>query len=413
MRFGVAPDHPEKKQIIDRVFNYYLAHPKVRLIANLEVGKEVSHTDLSQWYHAVIYAVGASEDKRMKIPGEDLPGSWAAREFVAWYNGHPDFSHLEFDLSGERAVIVGNGNVALDVARILTISPQQLAKTDISEHALTALQKSNIKEVVILGRRGPLAAAFHNPELDELRYLDDVSIQVDEQQLPGEQELNLGQVGWEIQRKIRTLRSLSASKEKRLGKQIIFRFFSSPVELIGSNKLTRIVIANNSANGVEKARQKASISEERFELDTGIVFRAIGYRGMPFPGLPFDEEKGVINNNYGRVCHNGVLAVGTYVTGWTKNGPRGIIGTNKQCASETVSFLMEDAKSGRLSIPAINRDLVLTEIKKRKPDIVEFTNWRDIDQMETVAGAKLGRPRIKITDLDKLLEVAKLSATSK
>lgn len=413
VRFGVAPDHPEKKQIIDRAFNYYLAHPKVRLLANLEVGKDVSHSDLSHWYHAVIYAVGASKDKQMKIPGEDLPGSWAAREFVAWYSGHPDFSHLEFDLSCERAVIVGNGNVALDVARILTLSPQQLAKTDISERAMVALQGSNIKEVVILGRRGPLAAAFHNPELEELRYLEGVYVQVDEQQLPNENELSSDQVNWGTRRKIQTLRSLSVNKEKGASKQIVFRFFSSPVELIGANKLKRIVIADNSAKGVTKACQDANIDGKKLGLEVGILFRAIGYRGVALPGLPFDEKRGVIDNNKGRVGHNGNPVVGTYVTGWIKNGPRGIIGTNKQCALESVNLLMEDAKANRLSTDAMDSDFVLAELKKRKPDLIEFANWRNIDQAETTAGAKLGRPRLKITDLEKLLDVANLSVTSK
>ena len=405
VRYGVAPDHPEKKLIIDRAFNYYLAHPKVRFIGNLEIGKDIDHTQLSEWYSAVIYAVGATEDKSINIPGESLPGSWAAREFVAWYNGHPDFSHLEFDLSCERAVVVGNGNVALDVARILTMSPEQLAKTDISQNALEALKRSKIREVVILGRSNLVKAAFHNPELEELACLDGVDIVLDKEQLPKKNNLNSA-LDWKTKRKILTLNHLAKDNLKEKNRKIIFRFMSSPIELIGSNKLERLVVAKNQIDFDEEGRSIVRPTEESYQLETGILFRAIGYRGIPLPGLPFNKSKGVIENIKGRVSDQGELFPGTYVTGWIKNGPRGIIGTNKLCARDTVRCLLQDAKDGKLSSNTASHDEVLTEVKKRKATIVEYANWLNVERTEIAAGSKIGRPRLKLTKLDDLLEAA-------
>ena len=406
VRYGVAPDHPEKKRVIDRTFKFYLAHPAVRFIGNVEVGKDISHSELSSWYHAVIYAVGAAEDKRLGIPGESLSGSFAARELVAWYNGHPDYSHLQFDLSGERAIVVGNGNVALDVARILTTPTEVLEKTDIADYALEALRQSRIREVVILGRSGCQQAAFHGTELDELGYCSGVDIVVDQDELPKAQQLASVGEDWKVVRKVLLLARLASRVTKRKNKRIVFRFLVSPVELVGSNSVEQVVVAKNQLVPDECGRPILISRGETHQLDTGICFRAIGYRSVPLPGLPFDEHRGVVENVEGRVSDRGRIVPGTFVTGWVKSGPRGIIGTNKQCARETIFRLLEDARAGALLHPAVGGDRILEEVRRRKADVIEFANWLNIDRAEVAAGTKLGRSRLKLTSLDAMLTAA-------
>lgn len=406
VRYGVAPDHPEKKRVIDRTFKFYLSHPAVRFIGNVEVGKDISHQELSSCYHAVIYAVGAAEDRRLGIPGETLSGSFAARELVAWYNGHPDYSHLQFDLSGERAVVVGNGNVALDVARILTTPTEALEKTDIADYALEALRQSRIREVVILGRSGCQQAAFHGAELEELGYRSSVDIVVDQGELPNAQQLASVSEDWKVVRKVSLLASLASRVTKSANKKVVFRFLVSPVEFVGKNRLEKAVVAKNQLVPDEYGRRVLVSCGETHELDTGICFRAIGYRSVPLPGLPFDEHRGVVENSEGRVCDQGRIVPGTFVTGWVKSGPRGIIGTNKQCARETVFRLLEDARAGALLRPAVSGDRILEEVRRRKADVVEFVDWLNIDRAEVAAGAKLGRSRLKLTSVSAMLSAA-------
>lgn len=406
VRYGVAPDHPEKKMVADNLFSYFLGRSNVNYFGNVEIGKDIPHTDLADWYDAVIYASGAGGDKQMGIPGEKLPGCWAAREFVAWYNGHPDYSHLGIDLSSERAVVVGNGNVALDVARILLLPPEELAKTDIADHALVALRDSHVKEVVILGRRGYLQSAFNNPELEELAELDDVEIIVDGDDLPDEHDAVSDDIDWETGRKVRTLGRL-ARRRFNADKKIIFRFLSSPIELIGDSKVEKILVVGNHLIRDESGRLQAMPSGEESVLETGLILRAIGYRGYPFPGLPFDEHKGVIANVDGRVVNSGQILPGVYVTGWIKRGPRGIIGTNKQCAKETVEALLADVNCNRLDrTNTLDREKVLELVSQRKSDIVSLDKWRKIDRFEKLQGRLWQRPRNKICDIYKMLYVA-------
>ncbi|QVI30709.1 FAD-dependent oxidoreductase [Mycolicibacterium neoaurum] len=338
VRGGVAPDHPEKK-MVSTVFDAIANRSGFRFFGNVDLGRDVGHRDLMAWYDAVIYAVGADDDTRMGIAGEELPGCHAAREFVAWYNGHPDYASSWYDFSGERAIVVGNGNVALDIARILTLSEAELRRTDIADHAIEALRKSRIREVVVLGRRGVRQAAFNNPELEELGTLDGVDIVVegdDPAARPDRADSN--------NRLLDTLRLYAESPRTDATKRIVLRFLTSPIQLRGDSRVESIAIARNElvpdGNGILRART----TDDTDELVTGLVLRAVGYRSSPIEGLPFDERRGVIENTGGRVTD----IPGAYVAGWIKRGPSGIIGTNKKCARDTVRALLEDYDAGRL-----------------------------------------------------------------
>jgi ferredoxin--NADP+ reductase len=389
VRAGVAPDHPEKKLIADRLFRFFLKRDNVRFFGNVEIGSDISHDELTACYDAVVYAVGASDDKPLAIPGERLPGSFSAREFVAWYNGHPDYRHLQFDLSGPRAVIAGTGNVALDVARMLTLPAPELARTDIAEHALEALQASHVNEVIVLGRRGCQQAAFHNPELEELLHLDGVEVQIDaDDLLPPERT----DADWDTRRKLATLIRLQARRVAAPARRIVFKFHHSPVALSGDTHVTGVQVQTHEGSGSPGT------------IDCRLLLRAIGYRGSALPGLPFDMQTGVISNVAGRVMDGSVPRTGVYVTGWIRRGPRGVIGSNKQCAAETVGCLLADAQAGKLSHRT--DDAVAEALTANQRQVVSFGGWQRIDRTERQAGSARGRPRIKQTDIGELLASA-------
>jgi ferredoxin/flavodoxin---NADP+ reductase len=394
VRAGVAPDHPEKKLIADRLFRFFLKRDNVRFFGNVEIGSDISHDELTASYHAVVYAVGASDDKPLAIPGERLPGSCSAREFVAWYNGHPDYRHLQFDLSGPRAVIVGTGNVALDVARMLTLPAPELARTDIAEHALEALQASHVNEVIVLGRRGCQQAAFHNPELEELLHLDGVEVQIEaDDLLPPERT----DADWDTRRKLATLIRLQARRVAAPAKRIVFKFHHSPVALSGDTHVTGVQVRTHERSGSPGSGSPGTI-------DCRLLLRAIGYRGSALPGLPFDMQTGVISNVAGRVMDGCVPRTGVYVTGWIRRGPRGVIGSNKQCAAETIGCLLADAQAGKLSHRT--DDAVAQALTANQRQVVSFGGWQRIDRTERQAGSTRGRPRIKQTDIGELLASA-------
>lgn len=402
VRSGVAPDHPEKKLIADRLFDFSLHDPRVRFFGNVEIGSGISHPDLSANYHAVVYAVGAGSDLRMHIPGEDLPGCFAARSFVAFYNGHPDFQDLRFDLSSPRAVIVGNGNVALDIARILCTPVEELAKTDIADKALDILRHSAVQEVVLLARRGPAEAAFNNPELEELGHLPNVDIVVDGQALPDRLAID----GWEKQRKLGLLAQLSRRPSKG-AKRIVFRFLASPLEVIGTRLVTGLRVGENALYADPSGVWQARPTGRDDLIETGLIFRAIGYRGVRFPGLPFDERSGTIPNIDGRVIYgDGERLAGAYVTGWIKRGCRGIIGTNRNCAHRTVDNILEDLQSsmGLPTLPAEDPAAALLCMGRSKP--VSRAGWLMIDRHERDNGRRQQRSRVKITDQQEQLALA-------
>jgi ferredoxin--NADP+ reductase len=351
VRAGVAPDHPHTKLMQD-LFRDIESEQGFTYRLGVEVGRDVTHDQLAASYHAVIYAVGAATDRALGIPGEDLDGSVSATEFVAWYNGHPDQAGRTFDLAGDRAVIIGNGNVALDVARILTQDPEHLASTDISDTALVALRADNIRDVVVLGRRGPADAAFTLPELIGLARQDDIDIVVD-----GPIEVEKATA------KTALLAELLARPPRPGHRRITFRFHAGPTEIVGDD-----------------AGHVAGIDTTAGFIETNLVIRAIGYRAHPIPDLPFDEQRAVVPNEQGRV------GPGTYVTGWIKRGPNGFIGTNKTDSEETVAVLLADAEAGRLTEPTTVPPAV---------DALSHDDWLRIDAAERAAGQAAGRPRVK------------------
>jgi ferredoxin--NADP+ reductase len=400
VRFGVAPDHPKIKSV-SSVYMKIAAQTSFRFFGNVEVGKDVTRDELAERYDAVIYAVGTQSGRKLGIPGEDLPGSVAAVDFVGWYNGHPDYADRTFDLSCERAVVVGNGNVALDVARILCSPHDQLAKTDIADHALDALLESNITEVLVVGRRGAAQAAFTTPELKELPEFTESGVDVLlEQVTETDGEELLSRVA---KRNLGVMREYAAG-DMDLGKRhITLRFQRSPVELRGDGRVEEIVLGHNELRIAEDGRVSAHDTGERESLETGLVLRAVGYKGVAIEGLPFDERRGVIPNVKGRVDG----AEREYVVGWIKRGPTGIIGTNKKDAVETVNRLLEDLKNGTLRRHERDGALDIESwLAERQPHLITEDGWQLIDAAERAAGEPHGRPRIKMCDLDALLDVA-------
>jgi ferredoxin/flavodoxin---NADP+ reductase len=393
VRLGVAPDHPKIKSV-SRAFEKIALQPGFRFLGNVEVGRDVSNEELLEHYDAVVYAVGAQSDRRMGIPGEDLPGSWAATEFVAWYNGHPDFQELQFDLSGERAVVIGNGNVAVDVARMLALTPDELAGTDTTDAATDALNGAGIREIVMVGRRGPAQAAFTTPELHELGELAGADVIVDPADLVGAEPTDTNS-----ERNLEVLREYAVREPSGKPKRLVLRFFWSPVRLLGESQVTGVELVRNMLD----AEMRAAPTDEHETLDAGIVFRSVGYRGVELPGVPFDERTGTVPNERGRV------EPGVYVAGWIKRGPSGVIGTNKKDATETVELLLEDLRDApRKDRPREEIEALLVE---RGVRLVLYPGWTSIDELERAAGEKLGRPRVKLCSWDELLEAAETAVT--
>ncbi|MEV4126483.1 FAD-dependent oxidoreductase [Nocardia sp. NPDC049707] len=410
VRAGVAPDHPGTKTV-SGLFESAFRRETLQYYLNVEVGSHITHEELLAHHHAVIYAVGASSDRRLGVPGEDLPGSHSATEFVAWYNGHPDYADREFDLSGERAVIVGNGNVALDVARVLTVDPDELAKTDIADHALDALRGSNIREVVVLGRRGPLQAAYTSPEFLALTHLKGVDIIVEEADLaldPGSQALlDDPEVEPSLELKYTLAEEYAAGRRDPANKRIVFRYLVSPTALHGADHVESVEFAHNEL--VSENGQLVARTTDRTEtLDAGLVLRSIGYKGEPIKGLPFDERRAVIPNEHGRVIGaDGIPLPGVYVSGWIKRGPRGVIGTNRTDSEETVEQLIADFTTGKLGVPQADRAALKALLEQRQADLVDRAGWKAIDTAEKSAGKASGRPRVKFTTRADLLEAAR------
>lgn len=409
IRAGVAPDHQSTKKVVD-VFEEVTAHPHFEFVLNTEVGRDISHEQLASHYDAVIYAVGAQQDRSLGVTGEDLPGVNGAGDFVGWYNGHPDYSDLTFDLSGPRAVVVGNGNVALDVARVLLYAPDDLARTDIADHALDALRHSNIREVVVLGRRGPADAAFSSPELLALGHLRDVDVVIEPD---GAADLILGlgpEASFEAQHKAQLIRDLAERPVTEGHRRLVLRFLASPTRLIGTDRLLGVEVVSNEQVDVDGARSYRS-TDVTETIDAGLLITSVGYRGAPIPGLPFDDAAGTLPNDDGRVIDpsTGEQVPGVYATGWIKRGPTGGIGANGRCARATVAVLLEDAREGRL--PSRRAGTAAGGLW----DLVAAAGiattggegWARIDQFERESGAASDRPRIKVTRLEDLLSHAR------
>jgi len=402
VRFGVAPDHPEIKAV-SRVFEKTAKEPGFRFFGNVDVGKSVSPAELASIYDAVIYTVGAQTDRRMGIPGEDLPGSWPATAFVAWYNGHPDFQDLHFDLSGERAIVVGNGNVAMDVARMLALTHDELHPTDTTHAAIDAITGSGLREIVMLGRRGPAQAAFTNPELKELGELagSDVVVDPADLVLDPASEAALAEDRSTARRNVDLLREYARREPTGKPRRLVLRFCVSPVAILGDGKVEQIEVVRNTLAVDESGQIRAVATGERETIPCGIVLRSVGYRGVALPGVPFDDQRGVIPNAEGRVLDPaGSPIPGLYCAGWIKRGPSGVIGTNKKDAVETVERVFEDADAGRLPLGTGDIEALLVD---RGLPFVEYSGWEAIDEHERGLGAPHGRPRVKLVNWDELL----------
>lgn len=410
VRHGVAPDHPKIKAVI-RVYEKISADKRVRFFGNVECGQDITHDELRRYFDAVIYAYGSSTDRKLGIPGEDLRGSYSATDFVGWYNSHPDYRELSFDLLNARvAAVVGNGNVAMDVARILATPADDLATTDIADHALEVLRASPLQKVYLFGRRGPAQAAFTNPELREMNELRDVDVIVDERELELD-EHSLKQVAEdkEAARNVATLRQYAQQGGRGRPRQIIFRFLVSPVELLGQNgHVTAVKLEHNELRPNERGMLQAHGTGQYEIVSVDIIFRAIGYKGLPFPGVPYDARSGTIPNQQGRVIdpQTAQPIPGEYVTGWMKRGPTGVIGTNKPDAVETVEMLLADVPS-LTPVAAADADPQAFEqfLTQRKPTCVTYQDWQKLDQLEMAKGKPAGRPRVKFSRVPEMLEV--------
>lgn len=393
VRAGVAPDRPKIKSISE-LFTRTATHERFRLFGNVDVGKAVTREDLLARYDAVVYCVGAPADRELGIPGEQLAGVVAARDFVGWYNGHPDFRDLTFDLSVRRAVVVGNGNVALDVARILVTPPGRLASTDIADHALDALRFSRIDDVLVIGRRGPAQATFTTLELRELSELTGAAVIVDPRQVDSIDEAGLARIP---RHNLQVLREYAHLHPARGDRRVTLRFLTSPVGIRGDGRVESIVLGRNELT----ADGHPIDTGDRERVPAGLVLRAVGYRGVPVPGLPFDAAAGIVPNRDGRVDGGDR----EYVAGWIKRGPTGIIGTNKKCAVDTVHTLAADlaGQPSRGAGPAA----LEAWLRERQPDLVDLDGWAAIDAAEREAGRRQGRPRVKLCTWDDLLAAAR------
>jgi ferredoxin/flavodoxin---NADP+ reductase len=406
VRLGVAPDHPNIKAV-SRVYEKIATQPGFRFLGNVEVGRDLEHDDLRRLYDAVVYSVGAQTDRRLGIPGEDLPGSWAATEFVAWYNGHPDFQGVVFDLSVERAVVVGNGNVAVDVARMLALAEEEIAPTDTTDAAISAILGAEIEEIVMLGRRGPAQASFTTPELKELGELADADVIVDPAELELEPASEPALAETTVSRNMAVLSEYAERPPAGKRRRLVLRFRVSPVAILGDGKVEAVEIVRNELIADERGNVRAVPTDEREIIPCGLVFRSVGYRGIPVPGVPFDEDRATMRNEGGRVVDDEGKAVpGLYCAGWIKRGPTGIIGTNKKDATETVEHLLGDARAGTLPRTEASAGDVDALLAQHDVNVVTYSGWEAIDTLECRRGEPDGRPRSKLVKWDELLAAA-------
>lgn len=398
-RAGVSPDHAARRAVIGVYERLAIASGRYRFHGNVEIGRDLSHAELLAHHHAVIYASGAASDKRLGIAGEDLAGSVAATAFVGWYNAHPDYATQSFDLSHERAVVIGNGNVALDVARMLLLPIGELRRTDTAEHALDALAQSKVREVVIVGRRGPAQASFTAPELLELEALHDVDIVIEHAD---------SELAWSGGVPLRTkiLRELQARGTQARARRLILRFQTSPLEILGDTQVRGIRLQSNTLVRDAGGEIRAQAGDHIDTLDCGLVLRSVGYRALPLPGLPFDTARAVLPNAQGRVLDGAVPLPGVYVAGWLKRGPSGVIGSNKLCSAATVQALLDDAAAQRLPTPSASAEALDALLAQRQPQQVDYRGWKAIDRRERQLGAAQQRPRVRLAERPALLAAA-------
>ncbi len=406
VRFGVAPDHQSIKGVT-RVYEKIAFSERLRFFGNVQVGQDISVTELEKHYDQIVYATGSETDRRLGIPGEDMEGSYTATEFVGWYNSHPDYCHRSFQLSSERVAVVGVGNVAMDVTRILVKNPDQLSPTDIADKALKVLCQSRVREVILLARRGPAQVAFSPREIREIGNLEGVDLVVDSQEMELD-TASKGSLKKEDIQNVVYLREKSREGEGRHSRKVRLRFCVSPVEILGQHGCVRAVkIEQNELYRDERGRIRPRGTGRYQVLPVGLIFRSVGYRGLPLPGVPFDEKRGLICNREGRVtdASSGLVVPNQYVVGWIKRGPTGLIGTNKGDSAETVKRMVEDI--GGRSAPvnpdktpgAVDRLFATKELR-----VVSFEDWKLLDQREVEEGERFGKIRQKLATVPEMLE---------
>jgi len=404
VRHGVAPDHQKVKNVI-KIFERIAAKPEVSFYGNIEIGNELTIEMLREFYDTVIFCNGMATDKHLGIPGENLHGSYAASEFVAWYNGHPDFKDREFDLSSDTAVVIGQGNVAVDICRILAKTPEELEATDITDYALDALKKSNIKKIYMVGRRGPVQAKFTEVEIRELGTLDSSRPKIDPEQMKldplSEEELNDPE-NKHAPHIMAILKEYTGADEAFDSKGLHILFFRSPKAISGNDKVESIELDKNELEG-EPFKLRASKTGDTECIPCGVVFRSVGYRGSPIPGVPYNEELGRIENEDGRVMNGERPDPGIYTAGWIKRGPSGIIGTNRPDSNATILKLLEDVSHLE---PCRERDTgqLLRQLTEKEVRYVTYEDWEKVDQEEVRLGQAVGKPREKFSSVESILD---------
>jgi len=409
VRYGVAPDHANIKAVA-KTYDRTAAEPGFRYFGNVALGTDITHDELKRFYDVIFYTTGAQSDRRLNIPGEDLPNSMSATEFVAWYNGHPDYKDLVVDLSCEAAIVVGVGNVAMDVARILAKSVDELKGTDIADHALEALAKSNIKDVYIVARRGPAQVKFTNAEIREMGHLELADAIVLDRELRMDRASSAAIEGdTAMQKNLDYLRAFAEIGLTGKPRRVHFRFLLSPVEIIGEDgKIAAVKLERNELRPSVSGDIKASGTGQFETIPAGLILRSVGYKGVPLAGVPFDTRNGVIPNEVGRVIDldTGRVINGEYVAGWIKRGPTGVIGTNKPDSIESVNSMFEDVQKGKIK-PAADADpaAVVALLRARGVRYVTQEEWKQIDAAEVAAGKARGKPRVKLIEKEAMLAV--------
>lgn len=409
VRYGVAPDNQKMKSVTRVLCKSFNNNALVRFIGNVRFGVDVKRADLLQFYDAIIYATGAQAERRLGIPGEELPGSYGAKEFVEWYNGHPDAAHRNFFLDKRHAAVIGAGNVALDVARMLVRSPEEIASTDVPDRVLAAFRDNQITDVHLIARRGPAQAKFTPVELRGLGDLlnADIIVRPEEMLLSDSDEIRIGE-NRELRTNIAMLRERAETPLQGKERRLHIRFLRSPVRILGEKHVEGIVLEGNKQ--LPDGHVRGTGNSETIKVD--MIFRAVGYRSLRLPDVPFDEAKSIIPNNQGRVLNeNGEPTEKEYVTGWAKRGPSGTIGTNRSDSAETVSTLL----ANRAAHKACNRsdpEQILMFLGNRRVDYTNWVNWLRLDDYETQLGHKQSRPRVKTPDLHSMLELSRNSDAS-
>ncbi len=410
VRHGVAPDH-QKIKTVAKLYDKIASNPAFRFFGLVEFGKHITLGDLKKRYNQMVFATGAQTDKKIDIPGEDIPGSHTATEFVAWYNGHPHSSELDFDMSCERALVIGVGNVAVDVARILCMRPEELSKTDIANYALEKLAASNIREIYIIGRRGPAQAAFTNPELREIGKLENTCVRARKDEVALDsltREILKNNPDVPTEKKLEILRGFVENTAGGKEKNLYLRFLLSPVRIdAGENgRVCKVVLAKNKLVKNNEGKIIAVASNRTEEIEAGLVFRSIGYRGIALRDVPFDISAGVIPNSSGRVLDKpgGETVEGLYTAGWIKRGATGVIGTNKTDSAETADSMIEDFANGVFIKSEFAENPIETLLEKKNLNYVSYNKWSLLDKHETEQGRKTGRPRVKYTSIEDIIK---------